>query len=430
MNICLLSTSDGREGGFAAVHRLHANFRKAGHNSVIVVADKRSSDPDVVEMNPPYYQINQMVQQLIRRTGLTPSSAQEYHFDFNSFTMASTRDMIKRLPFKPDVFIACWIHYFISDKHLHHLNHETDVPIVWYLMDMAPFTGGCHYAWDCLGYTTSCGRCPAIHSTHDKDMSHRRLLSKLRYLQSTDLTVVAASTWTRQQAGRARVFSGKRIERVMLGVDPDIFAPTAKEEARMLLRLPLDKKIIFLGSTSLRDKRKGLLYFKDALDILSRLLKTDTSVKQSILITLAGKLDNEPGLDMPFPHVHLGYFAEDRQLARAYQAADVFVCPSVEDSGPMMINESIMCGTPVVSFEMGVAVDLVHTGETGYRAKLKDSSELAQGMYEILTLNKTESERISQNCRDLGQRLCHPAVQVKSFEKLIDSLVNKRGAGA
>ena len=56
---------------------------------------------------------------------------------------------------------------------------------------------------------------------------------------------------------------------------------------------------------------------------------------------------------------------------------------SIEDSGPMMINESIMCGTPVVCFDMGVARDLVHTGRTGYRAALRDSSDLAFGIREV-----------------------------------------------
>ncbi len=30
-----------------------------------------------------------------------------------------------------------------------------------YMMDMAPMTGGCHYAWDCEKYKMKCGGCPA-----------------------------------------------------------------------------------------------------------------------------------------------------------------------------------------------------------------------------------------------------------------------------
>jgi glycosyltransferase involved in cell wall biosynthesis len=92
----------------------------------------------------------------------------------------------------------------------------------------------------------------------------------------------------------------------------------------------------------------------------------------------------------------------------------------------MMINEAIMCGTPVVSFDMGVAPDLVHTGKTGYRAKLRDSQDLATGITEILTLSEDAYNRMSYNCRELGLKLCHPKVQVESFERLIETALRSQ----
>jgi len=91
----------------------------------------------------------------------------------------------------------------------------------------------------------------------------------------------------------------------------------------------------------------------------------------------------------------------------------------------MMINEAIMCGTPVVAFDMGVAPDLVHTGRTGYKAKLKDSKDLARGIAEILHLNKEEYSEMSNNCSELGLRLCHPKVQMEGFEKLLKAISSK-----
>ena len=105
-------------------------------------------------------------------------------------------------------------------------------------------------------------------------------------------------------------------------------------------------------------------------------------------------------------------------IASAYQIADIFICPSIEDSGPTMINQSIMCGTPVVSFEMGVSPDLVITGKTGYMAKLKDSKDLAQGIFEILSLTDDNFNEMSDNCRKLALKVCSPEVQIGSFENL------------
>jgi glycosyltransferase involved in cell wall biosynthesis len=106
-------------------------------------------------------------------------------------------------------------------------------------------------------------------------------------------------------------------------------------------------------------------------------------------------------------------------IASAYQAADVYVCPSIEDSGPMMINQSIMCGTPVVSFEMGVALDLVVTGKTGYRAKLKDTGDMAKGILDILTLDEDNYKIMSVNCRELALKLCSPDVQSEKIENIL-----------
>jgi glycosyltransferase involved in cell wall biosynthesis len=106
-------------------------------------------------------------------------------------------------------------------------------------------------------------------------------------------------------------------------------------------------------------------------------------------------------------------------IASAYKAADVFICPSIEDSGPMMINQSLMCGTPVVSFEMGVAFDLVITGETGYRVKLKDTNDMAKGIMNILALDKISYGKMSDNCRKLALDLCSPEVQTAKIEQIL-----------
>lgn len=60
----------------------------------------------------------------------------------------------------------------------------------------------------------------------------------------------------------------------------------------------------------------------------------------------------------------------------------------------------------VKAFEIGVALDLVHNGETGYRAKLKDYVDLAEGIKWFLSLNKNEFEKIKYNCRNSALSIC------------------------
>jgi glycosyltransferase involved in cell wall biosynthesis len=106
-------------------------------------------------------------------------------------------------------------------------------------------------------------------------------------------------------------------------------------------------------------------------------------------------------------------------VASAYQAADVFVCPSIEDAGPSMVNQSIMCGTPVVSFAQGVSLDIVITGKTGYRARVKESGDLAKGIYDILKMPAEEHLKMKNSCREIAFELFHPDVTLNNWLKII-----------
>ena len=88
-----------------------------------------------------------------------------------------------------------------------------------------------------------------------------------------------------------------------------------------------------------------------------------------------------------------------------------------------------MCGTPVVSFDMEGAPDLVHTGVTGYRAELRNSGDLARGIKFILEQPASEFKRMSEQCREFGLRNCHPRIQTQSFKALFNSLLHKNEMG-
>ena len=87
----------------------------------------------------------------------------------------------------------------------------------------------------------------------------------------------------------------------------------------------------------------------------------------------------------------------------------------------MMINQSIMSGTPVVAFEMGVALDLVISGKTGYLAKLQDIRELSSGISKILYLNELDYKKMCENCRNIALKECGPDIKIS---RLIDRIKN------
>jgi glycosyltransferase involved in cell wall biosynthesis len=169
--------------------------------------------------------------------------------------------------------------------------------------------------------------------------------------------------------------------------------------------VPRDKKVLFFGTALLTDSRKGMSYLSDALEILGRNLKKTEGGwgRDDILLLIAGEKGGGLFDALPFRKIELGYLRGDAALALAYQAADLFVCPSVEDAGPMMIPEAMLCGTPVVAFDTGGAPDLIRPHENGYLAKRRDSNDLADGIRRLL--NQEAAGDMRRAAREAAFRL-------------------------
>jgi glycosyltransferase involved in cell wall biosynthesis len=434
MKVLHLATQDnsGGGGGFDAAYRLHCNMRSAGQDSCMVVLHKKSDDPEVVGVASHLSAVGKLRQYgyAIQRWFLRRKFRMSAYFNIDSQEVVHASRLVDMFPFQPDVIIAHWVSGFVNAATLRDLNRITGAPILWYCMDMAPFTGGCHYSFGCAGYTRQCGNCPQLavgRGTHD--LSHRQWQNKWECLKETNITVVAASSWSKSQLESGSIFRNKRHETILLGVDVDVFCPMPQGKARKKLDLPIARKIIFFGAQSLYEERKGIRYLVDALKLLHTMLGDNVTLRDQVLVVTAGKSENAAELDIAFEHRHIGFLKGDVMLAAGYQAADVFVNASIEDAGPMMINESLLCGTPVVSFEMGVAIDLVHTDKTGYRAQLRDAQDMATGLRRILEQNDYTFNAMREYCRNYGLQMCHPDVQVRAFETLCNELMQVARTG-
>src|SRR5664280_352707 len=140
------------------------------------------------------------------------------------------------------------------------------------MYDMAPFTGGCHYAWDCKGYQNSCGECPGLYSSDPLDISHENLVYKKTYLDQVNIHVLAGTEWQYWQAKTSALFRDKPIHKMLLSVDPNIFKPADKIKLKQEMKISAEKKIIFFGAVGLTSKRKGMDYMIESLNILKELI--------------------------------------------------------------------------------------------------------------------------------------------------------------
>lgn len=248
----------------------------------------------------------------------------------------------------------------------------TNQPIVWTLHDMNPFTGGCHYAWDCNRHATGCGQCPQLNRFRNPwDLSRLNVIWKKLALARRNVHVVADSFWLESEARRSEVFkNANSFQTIHYGLDVDVFSPQCRATCRGTLAIDPDRFVVCFGAESLNDKRKGVHLLIEALTMLR------ASGRDVLLLTFG----SGAGPDLPFDVCHVGRQSSPQSLARVYSAADVFVIPSVYEAFGQTSLEAMSCGIPVVGFATGGIPDMVEHHRTGLLVERGDIVGLADSL--------------------------------------------------
>lgn len=414
-------------GAGIAASRMHQGLRELGHRSRLAVFDGRTGDPDVIAIGEDSRAFR--ARRWLRKASLKLTSDPDYYFQDQALSIGpDPAELLSRANSRPDVIVVHFISHFLAAEDILALQRATGAPVIWHLLDMALMTGGCHYAWRCDGYMQSCGNCPALHwHGRGSDISARTWQSKSNAMQQTRGWVVAGSSLLASQAAASSLFGRRRIETLLLGVSPDTFAPGNKSALRQLLGMPSAERVIFFGAQRFDQRRKGMPLLLTALLSLADNWPDGTALP--MLLSAGNATDFAPLRERGYSLIDLGYVGT-ATLAQAYAAADVFACPSIEDSGPMMINESMMSGTPVVAFRMGVAEDLIDSGANGVVATLGDDASFAAGLREVLLWSATQRGNASASCRHVALEKCTPATQLARFADIARALVRSEEAAA
>ena len=99
--------------------------------------------------------------------------------------------------------------------------------------------------------------------------------------------------------------------------------------------------------------------------------------------------------------VVLGYINDEITKVAAYCAADLFVSPTRADNFPLVLLESIACGTPAVAFNVGGVPELVRSGITGSLAEPENARDLCRGIVQLLE-DEPLRNRMSEHCRKVA----------------------------
>nr|WP_256380181.1 glycosyltransferase [Anabaena sp. 90] len=117
-----------------------------------------------------------------------------------------------------------------------------------------------------------------------------------------------------------------------------------------------------------------------------------------------------------------GYLKSDRLKSIAYSAADLFIFPTRADNLPLVLQESMACGTPMVSFNIGGVPDLVRPGITGYLAHSENTQDFCDGIVKLLE-DEPLRQKMSENCRDIALKEYSLDLQAQRYIQLYQQLL-------
>ena len=343
MRVLIVNTSERTGGAAVAANRLMKALNNNGVKAKMLVRDKDTETLTVVPLpHSPRLNWHFLWERLVIFCRLHFSRQHLFEID-----IANAGSDITKLPEfqEADIIHLHWINQgMLSLKGIQKIL-QSGKPVVWTMHDIWPATALCHVTLGCQQFTSQCAHCRLLPGGgSSKDFSTTVWQRKQRMLADGSIYFVACSHWLASEAKRSALLEGQK--NANKGMDYLI-------EACRQLQLP-DAAVVILGG--------------HAEEVVSQL-----------------SLEAYP----------LGYVNEEQRIVDVYNAADVFVLPSLSENLPNTIMEAMACGVPCVGFKVGGIPEEIDHRRNGYVADYRNSEDLALGIRWILA--EADYEELSKN---------------------------------
>lgn len=278
--------------------------------------------------------------------------------------------------YNPDVIHLHNIHgYYLNYKILFEFLKTYQGKIIWTMHDMWPITGHCAYPYECEKWQSGCEKCQFKRdypiAIADNSKGNYKLKKDL-FASLKNLTIITPSNWLANEFKKS--FLNKfEIKVINNGLDLSVFKP---EKSNFKEKYDLQNKKIILGVASVWEKRKGL----DDFVKLSGLISDDYR------IVLVG-VSKEQKQTLPENILAIEKTENQKELAQIYSAADIFVNFTYSDISSMVNMEALACGTPVVCYKTGGAIEMLNE-TTGAIVKQGD----VEGAWEVVKITQKNKE--------------------------------------
>ena len=392
MRVLIVNTSERTGGAAVAASRLMEALNNNGVKAKMLVRDKETDRLTVVAMpSQKRMQFYFLWERFVVWLRLHFNRKHLFEVD-----IANCGADVTQLPEfqEADVVHLHWINQgMLSLKGIRKILN-TGKPVVWTMHDIWPATAICHLTLDCRNFETQCAHCrllPGSGSTND--LSTQIWKRKQQMLNDRQITFVTCSQWLAGEAQKSALLKGQRVVSIPNPIDTHIYTPKDKQQARQRVGLPTEGRIILFASQRVTNRNKGMGYLLEACRLLA---EQYPEKKEDITVAILGGHAEEIEGQLPFRTCPLGYVNDEQRIVDIYNAADVFVLPSLSENLPNTIMEAMACGVPSVGFRIGGIPEEIDHQQNGYVADYCSSEDLARGIW--WTLYEADHEAVRKAC--------------------------------
>jgi glycosyltransferase involved in cell wall biosynthesis len=425
MKVIRINTADRGGGAERLAWVLFKGMQRRGMDSWLLVGDKKTDDDRVVPFwgSPfidyrPYGRLWHRLRQDIRKWIDQRLGLEDFHHPFSKHIETITGS-------RPDVVHCHNLHGGYFDLRVL-ANVSRTYPVFITLHDAWWLTGHCAIPLDCTRWKHGCGRCPylSIPPAVKRDATRFNWRRKQRINNRSRIYVAARTHWVLERA-RQSILSAAMVEgRVVThGIDLGVYRPAAdRAKVRAALNIsPEVSLVVFVANLAKENPYKDYATMREALE---RLGANGQQPKRAIwFYCIGGSAADQYVGGVLIRHIP---WTRPEELARYYQAADVYLHAGKGGTFGQAIAEAMACGTPVVTIRLGGVPDVCSDGVHGLLVAPGNAEEMAKALEQILNDHTLRARLGSQAAESAKVRFDQERMITEYAEWYAEVLQNHR----
>ena len=238
---------------------------------------------------------------------------------------------------------------------------------------------------------------------------------KMKFLSlNKKLIFVASSNWLKEQATSSLMLKNHRIEKIHTPANTLFWKKLNKKESRKKLNLPLNKKLIlFVAKGGLKNFRKGG-------DIFSKIVSNFKNKDKINFIVLGQSVPKNEKISKNL--YFLSFNDDEKKLRYLYNSSDLTVCLSRYENIPYSMIESMSCGVPCISFDVGGINEIISHKKNGWLLKNQNMNHIKNSIK--WCLNNKNHIKLSKNSTLHVKKEFSYAKIIKDYNKLNKTIGN------